>query len=147
MLRQRGNMKKNSVLPKTPGLPTEEKGLLLARMLDEKQGEEIVLLDVTGVCPIAEQIIMVTAKGQRHAQALTDALLHLAKERGIASLGLEGYQTGAWVLLDFNDSIVHVFQEDLRSFYNIEGLWSEGRRVDWRGAQSADQNADRSIHQ
>ena len=86
-------------------------------------------------------------QGQRHAQALTDALLHLAKERGIASLGLEGYQTGAWVLLDFNDIIVHVFQEDLRSFYNIEGLWSEGRRVDWRGAQSADQNADRSIHQ
>ncbi len=144
-------MKKKSVLPMTPGLPTEEKGLLLARMLDEKQGEEIVLLDVTGVCPIAEQIIMVTAKGQRHAQALADALLHLAKERGIASLGLEGYQTGSWILLDFNDIIVHVFQEDLRSFYNIEGLWSEGRRVDWCETQSSDQgvgqNADRSVHQ
>jgi len=144
-------MKKKSVLPMTPGLPTEEKGLLLARMLDEKQGEEIVLLDVTGVCPIAEQIIMVTAKGQRHAQALADALLHLAKERSIASLGLEGYQTGSWILLDFNDIIVHVFQEDLRSFYNIEGLWSEGRRVDWCETQSSDQgvgqNADRSVHQ
>jgi len=134
MLRQRGNMKKNLKLPMTPGLPTEEKGLLLARMLDEKQGEEIVLLDVTGVCPIAEQIIMVTGKGQRHAQALADALLHLAKEHNIASLGVEGYQTGTWILLDFNDIIVHVFQEDLRGFYNIEGLWSEGRRVDWSTA-------------
>lgn len=124
-------MKKKQQLPKTPGISTEEKGLLLARMLDEKQGEEIVLLDVTGVCPIAEQIIMVTGKGQRHAQALADALLHLAKERNIASLGMEGYQTGTWILLDFNDVIVHVFQEDLRGFYNIEGLWSEGRRVDW----------------
>lgn len=131
MLRQRGNMKKKRELPMTPGLPTEEKGLLLARMLDEKQGEQIVLLDVTGVCPIAEQIIMATAKGQRHAQALADALMHLAKERNIASLGLEGYQTGTWILLDFNDIIVHIFQEDLRSFYNIEGLWSEGRRVEW----------------
>ncbi|PKN09548.1 MAG: ribosome silencing factor [Deltaproteobacteria bacterium HGW-Deltaproteobacteria-8] len=124
-------MKKNQQLPRTPGVPTEEKGLLLARTLDEKQGEEIVLLDVAGVCPIAEQIIMVTAKGQRHAQALADALLHLAKERNIASLGLEGYQTGTWVLLDFNDIIVHIFQEELRGFYNIEGLWSEGRRVNW----------------
>lgn len=124
-------MKKKQQLPRTPGIPTEEKGLLLARLLDEKQGEEIVLLDVAGVCPIAEQIIMVTAKGQRHAQALADALLHLAKERNIASLGLEGYQTGAWILLDFNDIIVHVFQEELRGFYNIEGLWSEGKRVDW----------------
>jgi len=127
-------MKKKRELPKPPGMPTDEKGLLLARMLDEKQGEQIVLLDVAGICPIAEQLIMVTAKGQRHAQALADALLHLAKERDVASLGLEGYQTGTWILLDFNDVIVHVFQEDLRSFYNIEGLWSEGRRVDWSAA-------------
>ncbi|MDP3428379.1 MAG: ribosome silencing factor [Humidesulfovibrio sp.] len=130
-------MKKNQQLPMTPGISTEEKGLLLARTLDEKQGEEIILLDVTGVCPIAEQIIMVTAKGQRHAQALSDALLHLAKERNIASLGQEGYQTGTWILLDFNDIIVHIFQEDLRGFYNIEGLWSEGRRVDWKAGTPA----------
>jgi ribosome-associated protein len=134
MLRLWGNMKKKRELPMTPGLSTEEKGLLMARMLDEKQGEEIVLLDVAGVCPIAEQILMVTGKGQRHAQALADSLLLLAKERNIASLGLEGYQTGTWILLDFNDIIVHVFQEDLRGFYNIEGLWSEGRRVDWSTA-------------
>ncbi len=124
-------MKKKRELPKTPGVPTEEKGLLLSRMLDEKQGEEILLLDVTGICPIAEYLILATAKGQRHAQALADSLLSLAKERGIASLGVEGYQTGAWVLLDFNDVIIHIFQEDLRRFYNIEGLWSEGRRVEW----------------
>lgn len=139
MLRQRGNMKKKSLLPRTPGMPTEEKGLLLARALYEKQGEEIVLLDVAGMCPIAENILMVTAKGQRHAQALADGLLHLAKERDIASLGLEGYQTGTWILLDFNDIIVHVFQEDLRHFYNIEGLWSEGRRVNWSTAPEGGQ--------
>jgi len=134
-------MKKKQQLPMTPGISTEEKGLLLARTLDEKQGEQIILLDVTGVCPIAEQIIMVTAKGQRHAQALADALLHLAKERNIASLGLEGYQTGTWILLDFNDIIVHIFQDDLRGFYNIEGLWSEGRRVDWSTGSTAPRDA------
>lgn len=124
-------MKKKSELPMTPGLSTADKGLLLARQLYEKQGEEIVLLDVTGICPIAEQLIMVTARGQRHAQALADALLQAAKAAKFTSLGMEGYQTGAWVLVDFNDVIVHVFQEDLRRFYNIEGLWSEGRRVEW----------------
>ncbi len=124
-------MKKNRAMPATPGLSTEEKGLLLARMLDEKQGEDILLLDVTGICPITDQLLVVTAKGQRHAQALADALLHLAKEQHITSLGLEGMQTGTWVLLDFNDVVVHIFQEDLRRFYNIEGLWSEGSRVDW----------------
>lgn len=125
-------MKKNSTLPITPGMSTEEKGLLLARTLYEKQGEEIVLLDVTGVCPIAEHIITVTAKGQRHAQALADGLLHLAGECKFGSRGMEGYQSGTWILLDFNDVVVHIFQEDVRRFFNIEGLWSEGRRLEWR---------------
>lgn len=130
-------MKKKRELPATPGLSTADKGLLLARQLYEKQGEEIVLLDVTGICPIAEQLLLVTARGQRHAQALADALLQAAKGAKFASLGMEGYQTGAWILVDFNDVIVHVFQEDLRRFYNIEGLWSEGRRVDWNAAGGA----------
>lgn len=134
-------MKKNSSAPQTPNLPapgvsTEEKSRLLATLLDEKQGEDILVLDVTGVCPIAEHIIVVTGKGQRHVQALADAAMALAREKKFSSFGMEGYQTGTWVLLDLNDVTIHVFQEDMRRFYNIEGLWSEGRRVEWLGAQA-----------
>jgi len=122
-------MKKKPALPTTPSLPTLQKSQLLAALLDEKQGEEIVVLDVTGICPIAEHIIVVSARGQRHAQSLADAALHLAKEKNFISFGMEGYDTGAWILVDLNDIIVHVFQEDIRKFYNIEGLWSEGKRL------------------
>ncbi|MBU1230812.1 MAG: ribosome silencing factor [Proteobacteria bacterium] len=130
-------MKKKRELPGTPGMPTLEKGLLLARMLDEKQGEDIRLLDVTGICPITEHLLLATAKGQRHAQALADALLHLAGERKFTSRGMEGYQTGAWILLDFNDVVVHIFHEDMRRFYNIEGLWSEGKLLPWNSSEGA----------
>jgi ribosome-associated protein len=127
-------MKKKPTLPTTPTIPTEEKSRLIARLLDEKQGEDILLLDVSGVCPITERLILVTGRGQRHAQALADAAMALCNEKKLVSFGMEGYEGGAWILLDLNDVIVHVFQEDSRRFYNLEGLWHEGRRVDWAEA-------------
>lgn len=129
-------MKRKIPAPQVPAVPTEEKSRLLATLLDEKQGEDILVLDVSGVCPIAEHIIVVTGKGQRHVQALADAAMELVRERKLSSFGMEGYQAGTWVLLDLNDVVIHVFQEDMRRFYNIEGLWSEGRRVDWLSAEA-----------
>lgn len=100
---------------------------LMAGWLHEKQGSDIVALDVSQVCPIAEYVMVVTARGARHAQALADAMLKYSGEEAIEYLGMEGYQSADWVLMDYNDVILHIFQEDVRSLYNIEGLWSEGR--------------------
>ena len=122
-------MKKKSNLPTTPAIPTEQKSQLLAALLDEKQGEDILVLDVTGICPIAEHIVIVGARGQRHAQSLADAAMQLAKQKGFLSFGMEGYEAGTWILVDLNDIILHVFQDEVRRFYNIEGLWAEGKRV------------------
>lgn len=122
-------MKKKTNLPTTRAIPTEQKSQLLAALLDEKQGEDIVVLDVTGICPIAEHIVVVSARGQRHAQSLADAAMHLAKEKKFISFGMEGYEAGTWILVDLNDIIIHVFQDEIRRLYNIEGLWAEGKRV------------------
>lgn len=123
-------MSSKPTLPTTPAVSTEEKSLALAALFDEKQGEDIVVIDVTGVCPIAESIIVVTGRGQRHAQSLADAAVGLAKTRKFPSFGVEGYETGSWILVDLNDVIIHIFQDDARRFYNIEGLWAEGKRMD-----------------
>lgn len=123
-------MRKKPTLLTTPGVPTEEKSLALATLFDEKQGEDIVVIDVAGICPIAENIIVVTGRGQRHAQSLADAALDLAKERKFVSFGVEGYDAGTWILVDLNDVIIHIFQDEMRRFYNIEGLWAEGKRLD-----------------
>lgn len=122
-------MKKKSTLPKTPLIPTEQKSQMLAQLLDEKQGENIIVIDVTGFCPIAEHFIVVTGRGQRHTQSLADAAMHLAKEHNFTTFGMEGYESGTWVLVDMNDIIIHVFQDDMRQHYNIEGLWPEGKRI------------------
>lgn len=122
-------MKKKPTLPKTPSIPTEQKCQMLAKLLDEKQGEDIIALDVTGICPIAEHLIVVTGRGQRHAQSLADAAMQLAKEHKLTSFGMEGYDAGTWILVDLNDVIIHIFQDEMRRHYNIEGLWAEGTRI------------------
>ena len=110
-------------------LTTVQKAVLVAGWLREKKGREIVALDVTGLSPICEAMVAVSAASARQAKALADHVLAMCAERGIPYLGMEGYRHGQWVLVDLNDVLVHVFLEELRGFYNIEGLWSEARPI------------------
>ncbi|SKA80347.1 ribosome-associated protein [Paucidesulfovibrio gracilis DSM 16080] len=108
-------------------LDRSEKLELLARWLTEKQASKLVALDVEGLCPITETLLVVTARGVRHAQGLADMLLDRSSEDNIEYLGMEGYKGGAWILMDFNDVVVHIFQEEHRALYNLEGLWAEAK--------------------
>ncbi len=112
------------------GPPTREKMAAMARWLDEKQARDIQALDVTGLCSIAEGMVLATARNARHAQALGGHLLDRAGEQGWEYLGMEGQRSGNWLLIDFNDVVAHVFLPDTRSFYNLEGLWSEAERLE-----------------
>ena len=121
-------MKKNT---KYDAMPSEEKALLVAGWLDEKQGEKIVIMDVAKMSSVTDMTIIVSARGVKHAKALADHILDRTAENKIEFLTMEGHQSGEWVLLDLNDVLVHVFLEELRDFYNIEGMWSEARRVEF----------------
>lgn len=116
--------------PVFSGPPTREKMALMARWLDDKQARDVQALDVTGLCSIAEGMVLATARNARHAQALGGHLLDMAGEQGWEYLGMEGQRTGNWLLIDFNDVVAHVFLADTRIFYNLEGLWSEAERVE-----------------
>ncbi len=111
-------------------IETADKVQLVAKWLDEKQANEISAVDVQGICPIAEVVMVVSAKGVRHGQALADYVLEKLAEDNIEYLGMEGYKSGEWILLDLNDIIVHIFLDENRGFYNVEGLWSEGTRME-----------------
>ncbi|CCO24600.1 ribosome silencing factor [Maridesulfovibrio hydrothermalis] len=111
-------------------IETQDKVQLVAKWLDEKQGNDVAAIDVQGICPIAESVMVVGAKGVRHAQALADFVLEQLSKENIEYLGLEGYKSGDWILFDLNDIILHIFQEENRGFYNVEGLWSEGKKIE-----------------
>ncbi|MFP4071648.1 MAG: ribosome silencing factor [Desulfovibrionales bacterium] len=107
----------------------KEKVKFLVQWLEEKQGEDIVAIDVTGLCMVTDAMLVVTAQTRRHAKALADHMLARAGESGFEYLGMEGYANAIWILVDLNDVLVHIFQKDERRTYDIEGLWSEGKTL------------------
>ena len=112
-------------------IPSEEKAVLVAKWLDEKQGENIVIMDVEKISSVTNMTLVVSARGVKHAKALADHILDRCAEDKVEFLTVEGHQTGEWVLVDLNDVLVHVFLDELREFYNIEGMWSEAKRIEF----------------
>ena len=108
---------------------SRDKAVLVAGWLLDKKAEDVLVLDVAAVNPVCEAMVVASAVSLRQAKALADHVLARCGEEGFSYLGMEGYRYGQWVLLDLNDVMVHIFQEDLRPFYNVEGLWSEGERI------------------
>ena len=110
-------------------LSTEEKVRRVASWLLEKKAADLTALDVSLLCSFTEAMIVATAANARQAQALADFILQKCGEEHWAFVGMDGYKTGQWILVDLNDVVVHIFQEETRRFYNIEGLWSEGAEI------------------
>lgn len=100
-----------------------EKALVLSQWLKENKAKDILNLKVQSSC--MDVLILLTASSARHARALADGLLEQCRLHNYEYLRIEGYQVGQWVLVDLNDVIVHIFQKDTRSLYNLEALWRD----------------------
>lgn len=101
--------------------------LILASLEDDK-AEEIVSLDIRGKSSVADMLIVASGRSQRHVGALADHVMRKLKEAGAKDLKVEGLPHCDWVLVDAGDVIVHLFRPEVRSFYNIEKIWSGGAR-------------------
>ena len=112
------------------GPTTNEKMRMVAHWLHDKKGRYVTAMDVAGLSTVTEGLVLCTAGSVRHAKALADHVLDMAAENDMPYLGMEGYKTSGWVLVDLNDVLVHIFQDDSRGFYNLEGLWSEATILD-----------------
>ena len=107
-----------------------EKARIVAGWLDDKQGDRIVIMDVSGMSSVTDMTIVVSARGVKHAQSLADHVMEKCAEDKVEFLATEGRKTGEWILVDLNDVLVHIFLEELREFYNIEGMWAEAPRIE-----------------
>jgi ribosome-associated protein len=98
---------------------------IAATAAQDKLGENLVCLDVTGLFPLADIFLFVSARNERQVAAIADEIadqLHLA---GVKLQRQEGKAAGRWILLDFGDMLVHVMHEEERLFYSIERLWKD----------------------
>lgn len=98
--------------------------------LEDKKGENIKLIDISNVSVIADYFIIANGTNSSQVSALVDSVEEKMHEAGYPLKQREGHGTGTWVLLDFGDVIVHVFDEENRSFYNLERIWSDGKEIE-----------------
>ncbi len=106
-------------------LSSTEKTQRIAQAAADKRGLDLVALDVHALSSFANCFLLVTGTSDRHARAIADAIREALTKVGEKPLGVEGYAEGRWILIDFDDVIVHVFQAEARKHYDLERLWDD----------------------
>ena len=109
---------------------SREKSLNCVRAALEKKAFDLVLLDLKNVSSFTEYFLICSGRSDRQVQAIARSIEEDLKKMGIYSLGMEGFEDGKWILMDYDDVVVHVFFDPVRRFYDLEGLWLDAPRVD-----------------
>jgi len=101
---------------------------LAAELMLSKKAEGVVILDLRGLTDIAEYFVLCSGGTDLHVRAIVDAVLEGMEAEGVRPWYVEGYEDARWVVLDFVDVVVHIFQPEVREFYNLERLWGDAPR-------------------
>ena len=106
-----------------------EKAKNIAKILDKKKAIDIVGIETKELTVMSDYFIIASGTSNTHVRALADEVVDDMKKLGVEVDHIEGRATG-WILLDYNDVLVHIFQPESRQYYNIERLWNDAARVD-----------------
>jgi ribosome-associated protein len=114
----------------TPWTQLDEAVKLAVRSASDKKASELRVLDLRDVASFTEYFVVASGANQRQVQAIADAIdEHLKSQLGMRVTRIEGYQSAEWVLMDYGDFVVHIFDKNAREFYDLERLWRDARRV------------------
>lgn len=108
--------------------------VVAASIADQLRGQDILVLDLTGITSIVDFFVIATGTSHRQMHAIADEVNRkLKREDGNRRLSIEGYRTeGNWILTDYGDVVLHVFTAEGRALYNLEQLWADAPRIDWK---------------
>jgi ribosome-associated protein len=112
-------------------LPSLERACLCARVAAENKARDIVVLDMRGLTPLYDFFVLATGTSRRQIHTITEEVDAALREAGDRRLSVEGYEASKWVVQDYGDVVVHVFNPDTRQYYTLEELWADAPRVDW----------------
>jgi ribosome-associated protein len=112
-------------------LTSLERACLCARVAVENKGKDVAVLDMRGITPLYDFFVLVSGQSRRQVHTLTEEIDAALHEQGDRRLSIEGYESSKWVVQDYGDVVVHVFNPDTREYYALEELWADAPRVDW----------------
>ena len=107
-----------------------EKLRVIIDALEDKKGENIVAIDISKISVIADYFVIVNGNNLNQVEALADNVKDELFKNDILPRNIEGFKNAGWVLMDYEDIVVHVFDKDDRFFYDLERVWSDGKIVD-----------------
>lgn len=111
-------------------MKSKQMAQLVIQALEDKKAEDIKVIDISEVSVIADYFIIANGTNRSQIQALADNVDETLGKAGFPLKQMEGYQNANWVLLDFEDVIVHVFDKENRLFYDLERIWRDGKFID-----------------
>jgi len=128
-------MSTNSIMPSSiQGLELAKEA---ARIAHNNRGEDVIILDLRGISSIADFFVIATGTSDRQMRAIVDQIEEYGDKVGQKRFGLSGYDSSTWILIDYVDVVIHLFDADRRHYYDLELLWGDAPRIDWQKSASA----------
>ena len=103
--------------------------LAAARLAADRHCTDIVVMDLKGKSPATDYFVIVTGTSSRQMRTVADEISEKARSQGMERFGRAGYEQARWILLDFVDVVVHIFDSEFREYYDLELLWGDAKRV------------------
>jgi len=111
---------------------TKAFALAAAEVADGRHCSDIVVLDLREKSPATDYFVIATGTSDRQMRTVADEICEEARKRGLQRFGRAGYEQGRWILLDFIDVVIHIFDREYRDYYDLELLWGDAERIDYR---------------
>lgn len=110
--------------------PSLRRAMVAARTALDNRGQDVVILDMRQLTPIFDFFVVASGASRRQLHAMSEEIDH-ALEQGLGDrrMGIEGYEQSRWILLDYGNLVVHLFEPEMRAYYALEDLWAQAKRV------------------
>ena len=105
-----------------------EKVKICGMLAEEKKAKDVVIMNLDDLTDIADYFLVASGTSERHVRTIADSVETGMKERGVKPYSIEGHRDGRWVIIDYQNVIVHIFLEQLRELYDLESLWIEAKK-------------------
>jgi len=113
-------------------LPVRNKAILAARAADEKQATDVLVLAVGPIIYVCDYFVICSASNSQQLRAIVNNIEKTLAEDKVKPLAREGLESSQWMLLDYGDIVIHVFEQEARDYYQLERLWADAEVVAWR---------------